>query len=493
MEWISAVVRLIATAVRARPLIAPRLGFAVVAALGLALGAASTAAAGRGKGKKKQCDYEVVSGDHLGRIANKVGLTQAELLAENPSLAKDPNKLRVGQTLDVCLETKGKSKSKSKSKAKSCGRGGHVVEHEISKGDTLGKIASRYGVAESAIVSRNKSLRDNPNLLVAGRSLSICTEERAGKQPKSKLCDMRTPIFEHTVVPGEHLGQIAGRYGVRRGDLVKWNHKLRSNANLLSVGQKIRVCPEIAPRQRAKLDYTVASGDSFGEIAKRYGLTRSELLRFQRGKLEDPSKLRVGQSLIVWVDGAVMPGFGGLNDDKGTLKGGIQLPNGRHYVVKWQAAAWGTAKSVRAIQTAIADYKRRMPGGPKVHVGDISKRRGGKFPPHVSHQHGRDVDVGYVLKGELAHEERFRAARKKNFDVARSWRLIKSFVDTGHVKYVFVDYKLQKMLYEYAESKGVSEDTLDELFQYPRGRGRTHGMIRHWKGHVNHFHVRFEK
>jgi hypothetical protein len=56
-----------------------------------------------------------------------------------------------------------------------------------------------------------------------------------------------------------------------------------------------------------------------------------------------------------------------------------------------------------------------------------------------------------------------------------------------------MDYRIQKLLYEYAEKKGVNEDTLDELFQYPRGRGRTHGLIRHWRGHSNHFHVRFRK
>ena len=58
---------------------------------------------------------------------------------------------------------------------------------------------------------------------------------------------------------------------------------------------------------------------------------------------------------------------------------------------------------------------------------------------------------------------------------------------------MFVDYKLQKLLYEYAESQGASEEFLDEIFQYPRGKRRMYGLIRHWKGHTNHFHVRFRK
>ena len=39
----------------------------------------------------------------------------------------------------------------------------------------------------------------------------------------------------------------------------------------------------------------------------------------------------------------------------------------------------------------------------------------------------------------------------------------------------------------------VSEGTLEALFQYPRGKGRAYGIIRHWKGHKDHFHVRFRK
>ena len=61
------------------------------------------------------------------------------------------------------------------------------------------------------------------------------------------------------------------------------------------------------------------------------------------------------------------------------------------------------------------------------------------------------------------------------------------------MRYIFVDYSVQKLLYEYAKGKGVSEDTLSELFQYPRGKRASRGIIRHWKGHIDHFHVRFRR
>jgi murein endopeptidase len=327
--------------------------------------------------------------------------------------------------------------------------------------------------------------------LRVGQEVKICVQ--AARARNHKVCDFKTPLFGHEVVPGEHLAQIAGRYGVRRGDLVRWNPRLRKNPDMLSVGQKINVCPEIAPRERSRISYTVQSGDTLGDIAQKYGLSPRELERYQRGKLTDRNALREEQTLTVWVDGAEVRGFGGRNTDRGVLSGGIQLPNGRHYHVKREHSAWGTSHTVRSIQTAVATYKRKMPGGPKVHVGDISRKAGGPFSPHISHQHGRDVDMGYVLAGQYAHETKFRTVSAKYLDVPRTWTLIKAFLDTNEVAYIFMDYRIQGQLYDYARERGVNEDTLDELFQYPRGRGRTHGMIRHWRGHVNHFHVRFRR
>jgi LysM repeat protein len=476
------------------------------------------------------CKYTVKSGDTLGHIAARHDISQKQLLAENASLAGNPDKLKLGQTLDVCVGKGAPAPAKPKPKAddaddgaaaddapvkkpppSKCGKGGIIVAHEVAQGDTLEGIALQYAVPESEIVSRNSKVAENRNLLRLGQIVKVCVEpdkDDAGKSAadkasaakskakvdatkKAKECGMETPLFKHEVVPGEHLAQIAGRYGVRKSDLLKLNPPLRGNPDKLSIGQTVKVCPEIAPRERNKIKHTVKSGENLGSIAASYGLSPNELFRYQQGKLADRNSLSEGQALVVWADGRIVRGFGGRDTDTGVLAGGMQLAPGKNYVVKWDAAAWGTTKAVRAIQTAISEYKRRHPKGPKVHVGDISKRGGGKFPPHISHQHGRDVDMGYVLTGKDADETKFRGANAKNLDVARTWALVKAFVDTDEVTYIFMDYRIQKLLYEYALEHGVKEDTLDELFQYPRGRGRSHGIIRHWKGHSNHFHVRF--
>lgn len=475
---------------RAAPVkrLAAGLLFGLTAAIAVVAAPRLAHAGGCGKGEK-HVEHEIARGQTLSHVAYKYGVSINDLERTNPGL--DPNVVRLGQKIDVCIppEDSGSGGKSSKSRSKrlpSCGGGGRLHTHEVSRGDTLTSIASEYGVDQKEITRRNKSLASNPDSLRVGQELKICATPASTR--KHKACGYRTPLHKHEVVPGEYAASIASRYGVRRKDLYRINPKLRANPDYLSPGSTVLVCPDIAPRERSKIEYTVQSGDNLGKIANKYGLTSRELQRFQRGKVKNPNDLKIGQKLTVWIDGDIIPGYGEYDDDKGMLKHGVQMPDGRYYVVKHPNLSWGTPQTVRLIQTAISNYRGRAGGGPKVHVGDISKRGGGKFPPHRSHQTGKDVDVGYVLKGSQADETRFVNANGNNLDLDRTWKLIDAFLDTDKVRYIFMDRNIQKMLYKHARSKGVSEDTLDELFQYPKRRG---GIIRHSKGHVNHFHVRF--
>lgn len=328
------------------------------------------------------------------------------------------------------------------------------------------------------------------------------------RAPAHADCGGRVPLFEHVVRQGEHLGQIAGRYGVRRTDLVALNSALK-NPDLIRPGQTIRVCPTIAPRVRKEIDVVVKAGDTAGGIASAHGLTIAELVAMQHGKLDDPNRLVVGRTLHLVVDGGIVPDFlppepppapkraGGRARARARSRTtamvgpGLQLPESEHWYLKRPHLAWGTPRTIRAIERAVAQYKRQHRGGPKVHIGDISKRGGGALYPHLSHRLGRDVDVGYVLRGADGDRTKFSGVTKENLDVARTWALVQGFLDTGEVEVIFMDYSLQQELYHYAERHGVRDDELDELFQYPRGRGRSHGIVRHWKSHQHHFHVRF--
>jgi hypothetical protein len=313
------------------------------------------------------------------------------------------------------------------------------------------------------------------------------------KSRNDEACDFRSPIHWHAVEPGEHLGVIAGRYGVLSKDLIALNPALEKNPNHIRVGQKIAVCPEIPPHEIVTLEHVVAPGETFNGIAYANNLAPTELLEMQTGRLRDPNKLRVGDRLQLVVVGDILPGFEPDEPQSGRLVNARKLPSSDAYTIKRSHNVYGTARTIKLIGKVIDSYQRRAPGGPKLRIGDISKDGGGPMSGHLSHQEGRDVDIGLILQGELADHLHFSGASADNVDLGRTWTLIEEFIATGEVRCIFLDYEMQRLLYEHAKQIGVPKNTLDEYFQYPRGVGRNHGLIRHWRGHRNHIHVRFRE
>ena len=182
-----------------------------------------------------------------------------------------------------------------------------------------------------------------------------------------------------------------------------------------------------------------------------------------------------------------------LVDDLGTaMSDGVKMPPGPGYVIKTPGHAWGTQRTVALLRDSVRAYARDI-DGPKVRIGDLSLPGGGPFPPHLSHREGRDVDIGYILQGPNKDALYFHNVNDNNLDEPRTWALIEALLATGEVAYIFMDYEIQKRLYAHAESSGVSSDRLRSLFQYPNGRRASRGIIRHWRSHRGHFHVRFRR
>lgn len=320
-------------------------------------------------------------------------------------------------------------------------------------------------------------------------------KSKSASKPKpsrnDEACDFRSPIYWHEVEAGEHLGLIAGRYGVLSKDVLALNPDVAANPNLIRVGQKLAICPEIAPHEVDEREHVVAAGETFNGIALANGISPIELLEQQGGKLTDPSLLRIGQRLRVVTVGDIVAGFEPEPPVPGRLSSGRKLPESAAYEIKRPHNAWGTKRTIKLIGQAVDRYQRETKGGPKLRIGDISREQGGKLDGHRSHQDGNDVDVGLVLSGKAASRMHFSGATTDNIDLERTWRLIESFLATGEVRFIFLDYAVQAQLYAWAKDHGVGQNELDEFFQYPRGSGRNHGVIRHWRGHKNHIHVRF--
>ena len=137
----------------------------------LALWAALLVAPESALAKGDKCEYVVKKGDTLATIARRKGTTTDALLKANPSLRKNPDRLRPGQSIRIC-----KAQQLSKSSPKKCGKSGRVVVHTVGDGETLGALAAEYETSVASIRRSNAKLKPRKNNMIRkGETLQICT------------------------------------------------------------------------------------------------------------------------------------------------------------------------------------------------------------------------------------------------------------------------------------------------------------------------------
>ena len=320
------------------------------------------------------------------------------------------------------------------------------------------------------------------------------------------VADQPVERIEHRVGPEETLGSIALRYRVSVAALRHWNglaDELAVEPGTKLVVQSPKAVPERPapeektrrpPRPRVRY-HKVRPGDTLGKIAKKYGVKLSKIRRHNRRI--NPRRLQIGQKVkVVMGKGShyrsrPRSGQGSFGSSSGGyLFDAVSLPSVAGLTVRDQDRAWGTKRVVRLLEAAAADLKARWPYAPDLYVGDLSHKKGGYMPPHRSHQSGRDADLSYFHRGNVPLRG-FMPMDEEIFDAAKNWHFFKVLIDTRQVHYIFVDYDLQKILYEYALSIGYTPDDLATVLQYPQGHGAMRGIIRHEPGHDDHFHIRF--
>ncbi len=99
-----------------------------------------------------QSEYVVVKGDSLWKIAKSNGVSVKAIEAANPGV--DPARLKVGQKL-VIPAPSSNAASPTTGMTGSSGMGSGQEIYIVKSGDTLSKIARRYGTTIKAIESEN--------------------------------------------------------------------------------------------------------------------------------------------------------------------------------------------------------------------------------------------------------------------------------------------------------------------------------------------------
>lgn len=264
--------------------------------------------------KRPVSEYVVRRGDSLGKIANKYGVSVSALKNTNnlrrstihpgqrlvvpvasysgtvtladarptsvqygarsirpieipPTLAVNTEPTPVVRTSETTTSTRKKT-----TPAKSTPSGNRIT-YKVRRGDTLGKIARKYGTSVSKIKSWN-NLRGNT--IKTGQRLTIYSSGAA--QPERIV---------HRVRRGDTLSKIGQKYGVSVRSIKQWNN-LRGST--IKTGQRLTIHPgRSAPKY---VVHKVRRGDSLGKIAKKYGtsVTKIKKLNNLRGSTIHPGQ-----------------------------------------------------------------------------------------------------------------------------------------------------------------------------------------------------------
>ncbi|MGB8329622.1 MAG: penicillin-insensitive murein endopeptidase, partial [Polyangiales bacterium] len=302
---------------------------------------------------------------------------------------------------------------------------------------------------------------------------------RAYKKPvEQRKSSKRT----YRVQKRDTLTSIALNHNTSVAELLAANPGLDPKA--IYPGQTIDV-GEPRPQVMFKLE----RGDTLLAVADRYDVSTRDLTRWNaRLELGNP---RPGTDIRIYTRVPVSPSEAVGPTNRGRLEKGIRLPPHKGYVIRTASRAYGTEETTRWIVAAVdavnAQFKQTKP----IRVHDISTRDGGKIRDHKSHQNGRDADISYYRENCPSSGCPFENVKSSELDVARQWALLEYWLRNGQAEMIFIDYRLQAKLYKYAKRKGVKKAQLDQWIQYPRGKYEPAGVIRHFRNHEDHLHVRF--
>ena len=316
-------------------------------------------------------------------------------------------------------------------------------------------------------------------------------------------------MIDHEVRPEETYEDIAQYYGVSMAMLQKFNAVSTTEPPV--PGTKLRVLTSKPPRPPLEEEiYVVTPGDSWQSIAGFYAVS-VEALRRQNKAFGD--QLRGGEELHFMVESepfaTASPNPGDLpifivpegassegTTNKGTLKNAVQLLPSNLCQVRCSVHSFATNYTVKALLGAVAEFRNQGYRG-EIMIGDLSRREGGQYGPHKSHQSGRDADIWLLTTRKsylkTCHNCSTTSCKPEPGDVdwADEWRFIKALDAGGLVQEIFLSHWLQEKLYNAGKAQGATKEELARLIQWPRNPGYP-ALVMHSEGHVHHIHVRFK-
>ena len=451
--------------------------------------------------KYKTITHKVRRGDTYEGIAKKYGVRVEQL--KNWNRGVDPKRLQIGQRLKIAvINPKWRAHKKRGSKKKIAKRQKTKTQtslppkklaHDSDAGSRSDTSAPRAAAVQTASLDiepgftspskrshRTERVRVPDEHVVEGKKLPVVTS-------RADIGEVKRAVY--IMQPDDNLGTVGLEFRLDPEEIAHWNDL---ETIVPDVGTAIVLKFDAKPRKQTKplpVIHRVRRGDTYEKIAKKYGVSVKKLKRWNRGI--NPRRLRIGQSIRMHIPGRDGRSVSYGSANRGRLYNGVALETAAGLKVRSVSHSYGTRRVTALLKAAAMDVQARWPDAPSLVVGDLSYRRGGRIKRHKSHQSGRDADISFYYRGNVQLPD-FQDMDVVSFDAAKNWHIFKTLIDTGEVEFIFINYPLQRLLYQYARSIGYEETDLEEILQYPRPPSTGVGTIRHARGHDDHWHIRFK-
>jgi membrane-bound lytic murein transglycosylase D len=181
------------------------------------------------------------------------------------------------------------------------------AEYRVRRGDTLSRIAARFGVRTKDLMAANglrsaNRIRVGQRLEIPGSGRVVASVAAPEPAPRAtRTASVSAPGGVHRVRAGDTLGKIARRYGISERELAA--HNGITNARLVKIGQKLSIPGSGSASASDGGDtgggnvYTVRRGDTLDSIAKRHGTTPKSIAALNG--LRSAHKIKAGQRLVL--------------------------------------------------------------------------------------------------------------------------------------------------------------------------------------------------
>ena len=222
--------------------------------------------------------HKIRRGGTLGLIAAKYGVSVNQLRDWNNISG---NKIMSGKNLRIYPDGTTNNVAVNETKNTVTTKN-NIYKYKVKRGDNLSEISEKFGVTVQQVKKWNNISGDN---IAAGKTLKIYNSTKSSSYGDNTTKNSSNVNY-YKIKPGDSIGSIAEKYGVKVSDIRNWNNisgnkilsgstlKIYSDANVNDIpNETIKTTKNV----KSTDTYTVKSGDSLYSNASKNNTTVAKL------------------------------------------------------------------------------------------------------------------------------------------------------------------------------------------------------------------------